>query len=117
MTKTKTFSLEETTIERLKLEDNQSATIEAALKLYWEHRDTAKLLISRNKEILDALRKTPTFGTDGVTPSLLSPLQLELSEYRKNFPGKVFEIRGGEVCMYNSFYKQWKPVKDIDDWE
>lgn len=60
MTKTKTFSLEETTIERLKLEDNQSGTIEAALKLYWEHKDTAKLLISRNKEILAALTSSPS---------------------------------------------------------
>jgi len=45
---------------RLSTEDNASATVVKALKLYWEYKDSSRAVIKSNNHILEALLNNKT---------------------------------------------------------
>lgn len=103
------FTLTPATAERLRLETNKSGTVEEALKLYFNHKDTVKRIISLADRLEDKLN--PTIKQ----PELAQPQRIDdRYEWRELLPG----LPKARVDTLNDTYwdpvaKQWLPLENI----
>jgi NAD(P)-dependent dehydrogenase (short-subunit alcohol dehydrogenase family) len=61
--------------------------------------------------VFGEMMQPPKTGFDGMNPANISPLVVWLgSAESKEVTGRVFELRGGEICVYQG----WRPGPSID---
>ncbi|HEX7670244.1 MAG TPA: SDR family oxidoreductase [Polyangiaceae bacterium] len=64
--------------------------------------------------VFGEMMQPPKSGFDGMNPSNISPLVVWLgSTESKDVTGRVFELRGGEICVYQG----WRPGPSVDKGE
>jgi hypothetical protein len=56
--------------------------------------------------VFGKMMEAPSSGFDGMNPANISPLVVWLgSSKSREVTGRVFEVRGGEICVYQG----WRP--------
>lgn len=94
---------------------NRSYAIETILKQHYQKEGADQLYsFIKHKLASEGLIGQPNQVNQPNMPQ--DKLQQELQSMRREYPNRTFDIRDGEVCMYNQFYKQWKPINEIEDW-
>lgn len=91
--------------ERLKQEHNASGTITEALRMYWDHKDLVKQVISKNREIISLLEEKKTTGVRYAD---------EMSRLQAEHPDYIFRQTTNGVEVFHRGRREWHPVDEVD---